>query len=98
MDAAANGYTNVLWGSDYPHLEGTCGHTQETLHSLFDEGYPALRQRIMVEAFRELFPHVPAIEWRRSVLMWGGDCFRIGIRRGNRTIMGDFGADRPKGR
>ncbi len=58
VDAAANGYTNVLWGSDYPHLEGTFGHTQETLHSLFDDADPALRQRIMVDAFRELFPHV----------------------------------------
>jgi predicted TIM-barrel fold metal-dependent hydrolase len=29
-------YPNVLWGDDYPHLEGTYGHTQETLHGLFD--------------------------------------------------------------
>ena len=29
-------YPNVLWGDDYPHLEGTYGHTQETLHQLFD--------------------------------------------------------------
>ena len=29
------GYTNVMWGDDYPHLEGTYGHTQETLHGLF---------------------------------------------------------------
>jgi predicted TIM-barrel fold metal-dependent hydrolase len=29
-------YPNVLWGDDYPHLEGTYGHTQETLHTLFD--------------------------------------------------------------
>ncbi len=32
----AMGYRNVLWGSDYPHLEGTFGHTQKTLHELFD--------------------------------------------------------------
>ena len=32
----ANGYRNVMWGSDYPHMEGTYGHTQETLHGLFD--------------------------------------------------------------
>ena len=28
-------YPNVLWGDDYPHLEGTFGHTQETLQALF---------------------------------------------------------------
>jgi len=28
------GYQNVMWGSDYPHLEGTYGHTQKTLHEL----------------------------------------------------------------
>ena len=32
----AMGWQNVLWGSDYPHFEGTFGHTQETLHGLFD--------------------------------------------------------------
>ena len=31
------GYRNVMWGDDYPHLEGTYGHTQETLHGLFDD-------------------------------------------------------------
>ena len=58
VDAAASGYRNVMWGSDYPHLEGTFGHTQETLHELFDGVDPALRQRITIDAFRELFPHV----------------------------------------
>ena len=33
---SAMGYNNVMWGSDYPHVEGTFGHTQETLHELFD--------------------------------------------------------------
>ena len=33
----AMGYHNVMWGSDYPHLEGTFGHTQKTLHELFDD-------------------------------------------------------------
>lgn len=28
------GYQNVMWGSDYPHMEGTFGHTQKTLHEL----------------------------------------------------------------
>ena len=30
------GYGNVMWGSDYPHLEGTFPHTQHVLHGLFD--------------------------------------------------------------
>ena len=25
-----------MWGDDYPHMEGTYGHTQKTLHELFD--------------------------------------------------------------
>ena len=55
------GYDNVLWGSDYPHMEGTYGHTQETLHQLFDGADPAVRERVMVGAFRELFPDVPPL-------------------------------------
>ncbi|MFI5045658.1 MAG: amidohydrolase family protein [Acidimicrobiia bacterium] len=58
VDAAVSGYTNMVFGSDYPHMEGTFGHTQETLHDLFDDADPALRRRIMIDAFRELFPHV----------------------------------------
>lgn len=58
VEAAQNGYTNALWGSDYPHLEGTFGHTQDTLHELFDDITPELRQRITIGAFNELFPHV----------------------------------------
>lgn len=54
----AMGYQNVVWGSDYPHLEGTFGHTQDTLHDLFDDLEPAVRERITREAFEELFPHV----------------------------------------
>ena len=30
------GYKNVMFGSDYPHMEGTFGHTQDTLKGLFD--------------------------------------------------------------
>jgi predicted TIM-barrel fold metal-dependent hydrolase len=56
----AMGYRNVLWGSDYPHIEGTFGHTQETLHALFDELAPEVRHRITRGAFEELFPHVSA--------------------------------------
>ena len=52
------GYHNVLWGSDYPHLEGTFGHTQKTLHELFDDIPAAAGRRIRLGAFEELFPHV----------------------------------------
>ncbi len=57
--ATAMGWTNVMWGSDYPHLEGTFGHTQKTLHELFDDVPETSRHRITVGAFAELFPHVP---------------------------------------
>ena len=57
--ATAMGWRNVCWGSDYPHLEGTFGHTQETLHALFDGVEPTARQRITVGAFQEMFPHIP---------------------------------------
>lgn len=54
----AMGYRNVMWGSDYPHAEGTYGHTQKTLHELFDDVEAEVRQRITLGAFEELFPHV----------------------------------------
>ncbi len=54
------GYHNVMWGSDYPHMEGTFGHTQQTLHELFDDADPKVTQRITVGAFAELFPDVPS--------------------------------------
>jgi predicted TIM-barrel fold metal-dependent hydrolase len=57
--ATAMGWTNVCWGSDYPHLEGTYGHSQKTLHELFDDVPAPARRRITVGAFHELFPHVP---------------------------------------
>jgi predicted TIM-barrel fold metal-dependent hydrolase len=57
---SAMGWKNVLWGSDYPHFEGTFGHTQKTLHELFDDVDPAVSRRIRVEAFQELFPGVPS--------------------------------------
>jgi len=52
----AMGYQNVLWGSDYPHLEGTFGHTQETLHHLFDGVDEQVVHRITIGAFLDLFP------------------------------------------
>ena len=54
----AMGYHNVLWGSDYPHIEGTFGHTQKTLHELFDGVAPDVSERIRCGTFKELFPHV----------------------------------------
>jgi predicted TIM-barrel fold metal-dependent hydrolase len=56
----AMGWQNVLWGSDYPHTEGTYGHTQKTLHELFDDIDRQASYRIRLGAFHELFPHVPA--------------------------------------
>lgn len=57
---AAMGWKNVMWGSDYPHFEGTFGHTQKTLHELFDDVDPQVSHRIRIGAFQELFSHVPA--------------------------------------
>jgi predicted TIM-barrel fold metal-dependent hydrolase len=54
----AMGYKNVLWGSDYPHMEGTYGHSQKTLHQLFDDVDEETRYRLTRGAFLELFPHV----------------------------------------
>ena len=54
----AQGYKNVMWGSDYPHMEGTWGHTQETLHHLFDGVDEAAKYRMTRGAFLELFPEV----------------------------------------
>ena len=48
----AMGWQNVCWGSDYPHLEGTFGHTQKTLHELFDDVDAETRQRISVGSVR----------------------------------------------
>jgi predicted TIM-barrel fold metal-dependent hydrolase len=58
LTCTAMGYRNVLWGSDYPHIEGTFGHTQKTLHELFDDLDPADSYHIRQGAFLQLFPHV----------------------------------------
>jgi predicted TIM-barrel fold metal-dependent hydrolase len=55
----AIGWQNVMFGSDYPHAEGTFGHTQKTLHELFDDTDATVRRRIRTGPFQELFPHVP---------------------------------------
>jgi predicted TIM-barrel fold metal-dependent hydrolase len=52
------GYRNGMWGDDYPHLEGTYGHTQEVLHALFDDVPADCRERLTIGAFMDLFPHV----------------------------------------
>jgi len=52
------GWQNVLFGTDYPHLEGTFPHTQKVLHELFDGVDAAVRDRITIGAFLDLFPHV----------------------------------------
>ena len=58
------GYQNVMWGSDYPHVEGTFGHTQETLHELFDGEPEEVRRRVTIGSFLDLFPQVgePPVE------------------------------------
>ncbi len=56
----AHGYQNAMFGSDYPHLEGTFGHTQETLQELFGDVAPEVSERQRIGAFSELFPHVSA--------------------------------------
>ena len=55
----AQGYKNGMFGSDYPHWEGTFGHTQKTLHELCDDLPAEVSHRIRIGAFQELFPHVP---------------------------------------
>jgi predicted TIM-barrel fold metal-dependent hydrolase len=54
----AMGWRNVCWGSDYPHIEGTFGHTQKLAHELFGDLEQSDRDRITKGAFQELFPHV----------------------------------------
>ena len=58
------GYTNVMWGDDYPHLEGTYGHTQQTLHQLFDSASAETKKLVTIDNFEKLFdvPAMPA-DW-----------------------------------
>jgi predicted TIM-barrel fold metal-dependent hydrolase len=57
----AMGYKNVMFGSDYPHMEGTFGHTQKTLEGLFAGASEETTKRITQGVFYELFPHVPPV-------------------------------------
>lgn len=59
---AAMAYPNVLWGDDYPHSEGTFGHTQETLHQLFDNVEPRISQQILLGNFDRLLGIEPTID------------------------------------
>lgn len=59
-------YDNVMWGDDYPHLEGTYGHTQETLHQLFDAVDPRIADRVLRGTFEELFNVPPMNDGMRS--------------------------------
>ena len=58
---AAMRYPNVLWGDDYPHLEGTFGHTQETLHTLFDGVDARAADAMLVGNFDRLLGTTTAI-------------------------------------
>lgn len=49
------GYNNVMWGDDYPHLEGTYGHTQQTLRDIFESVNPRVQDRVLRGTFEELF-------------------------------------------
>jgi len=64
--AAELGYRNVMWGRDYPHLEGTWGHTQQVIDGVYASCDARVADRITRGAFAELFPHVgepPANDW-----------------------------------
>lgn len=61
----ASGYRNVMFGSDYPHLEGTFGHTQEVLHELFIGQPDDVVHRITQGSFKELFPHISSPQSQR---------------------------------
>jgi predicted TIM-barrel fold metal-dependent hydrolase len=54
----AMGYRNVMFGTDYPHIEGTFPHTQKVLHELLDGADSDTSYRIRLGAFLDLFPHV----------------------------------------
>ena len=58
--------TIILRVSDYPHLDGTPGHTHETLQGLFDGIDEELSQRIRFGAFEDLFPSAPKLSANRA--------------------------------
>ena len=52
------GFRNILFGTDYPHIEGTYPHTQKVLAEVFDGVPDDVSYRIRIGAFLELFPSV----------------------------------------
>ncbi len=48
------GTKSILWGSDYPHLEGTWPNTRVTLDDIFDGVDPAIRAAITGGTLGEL--------------------------------------------
>src|SRR5262249_4145140 len=56
----AMGSRHVMFGTDYPHLEGTFPHTQKVLHELLDDVDADTSERIRLGAFLDLFPQVGA--------------------------------------
>jgi predicted TIM-barrel fold metal-dependent hydrolase len=57
----AMAYPNILWGDDYPHLEGTYGHTQETLEQLFGGVGPDTADRVLRGNFDRLLGTTTAV-------------------------------------
>jgi hypothetical protein len=51
-------FRNILFGTDYPHIEGTYPHTQKVLHELLDGVDDDVSYRIRIGSFLELFPSV----------------------------------------
>lgn len=61
----AMGYRNVMFGTDYPHIEGTYPHTQKVLRSLLHGVDEETSHRVRLGAFLDLFPSVglpPAVD------------------------------------
>jgi hypothetical protein len=57
-DAAARhviGYDRFMWGSDYPHDEGTYPFTREHLRQIYPGVAPAEMQHILGEVVAELY-------------------------------------------
>ena len=49
------GYRNIMWGSDYPHLEGTFPNTQQVLRELLHGVSGDVADRVTLGCFSELF-------------------------------------------
>ena len=49
------GIEALMWGSDYPHLEGTYPHTKQVLASIFEGVADPVREAITGGNFAKLF-------------------------------------------